>query len=47
MFLLPETHLDFILVEATVLEPEVLIIDSIQTLSSPLLESAPGTVSQR
>ncbi|MGB3196422.1 MAG: DNA repair protein RadA [Saprospiraceae bacterium] len=45
-FLLPETRLDFILAEATVLKPELLIIDSIQTLSSPLLESAPGTVSQ-
>ncbi len=45
-FLLPETRLDYILAEATVLKPELLIIDSIQTLSSPLLESAPGTVSQ-
>lgn len=45
-YLLAETKLDIILSEASHIKPELLIIDSIQTLATPLLESAPGTISQ-
>ncbi|MGA9118372.1 MAG: DNA repair protein RadA [Bacteroidota bacterium] len=46
MFLLAETNLDIIeaLIEKT--KPDVVIVDSIQTMFRPDLESAPGTVSQ-
>lgn len=46
LFLLAETNLDVIeaLVEKTA--PDLLIVDSIQTMFRPELESAPGTVSQ-
>ncbi len=45
-FLFTETSLEKILHEATKLEPDFVIIDSIQTLQSQLIESSPGTVSQ-
>jgi DNA repair protein RadA/Sms len=45
-FLYTETSLEKILHEAKKLEPDFMIIDSIQTLQSQLIESSPGTVSQ-
>ena len=45
-FVLADTNLSNILHHAKQLQPSILIIDSIQTLQSPLIESAPGTVSQ-
>jgi len=46
LFLLPETNLQAILVEAARMRPGVVIIDSIQTVYSEAIESAPGSVSQ-
>jgi len=45
-FLFTEVSVEKIIHEAKKLEPELMIIDSIQTLHSQLLESSPGTVSQ-
>ncbi|MDQ1097552.1 MULTISPECIES: DNA repair protein RadA [Chryseobacterium] len=45
-FLYTETSLEKILQEAKKLDPDFIIIDSIQTLQSQLIESSPGTVSQ-
>jgi len=45
-FLFSETRIDVILSETARLKPGLLIVDSIQTLSSPQLDSAPGTISQ-
>ena len=44
--LLAETELDAILLRAAELGPEVLLIDSIQTVYTPELEGAPGNVGQ-
>ena len=46
LFLLPETNLDNVLAEAEKLQPDAVIVDSIQTVFSPNIESAPGSVSQ-
>jgi DNA repair protein RadA/Sms len=46
LFLLPETNLDAILAETDKLAPHVVIVDSIQTVFSDKIESAPGSVSQ-
>jgi len=46
LFLLPETNLQAILAEANALRPEFVIVDSIQTVFSDQVESAPGSVSQ-
>jgi DNA repair protein RadA/Sms len=46
LFLLPETNLETILDETDKLKPEFVIVDSIQTVFSPNVESAPGSVSQ-
>jgi DNA repair protein RadA/Sms len=46
LFLLPETNLQAILAEAERMRPGVVIIDSIQTVYSEAIESAPGSVSQ-
>lgn len=46
LYLLPETNLDTILLELDALKPQVAIIDSIQALYFPALNSAPGSVSQ-
>ncbi|HOX72737.1 MAG: DNA repair protein RadA [Dokdonella sp.] len=43
---LAETSIERILAEAAVCRPEVLIIDSIQTIWTELLTAAPGSVSQ-
>ncbi|WP_313027999.1 DNA repair protein RadA [Soonwooa sp.] len=45
-YLFTETSVDKILHEAKKLKPDFIIIDSIQTLHSSLIESSPGTVSQ-
>jgi len=43
---LTETNLNKILKTAQNLKPNMLIIDSIQTIVSPVIESAPGSISQ-
>jgi DNA repair protein RadA/Sms len=44
--LLPETCVERILVAAGAEHPQVMVVDSIQTLFTELLQSAPGSVSQ-
>jgi DNA repair protein RadA/Sms len=46
LYLLPETNLENILAETDKLKPDVIIVDSIQTVFSMKVESAPGSVSQ-
>lgn len=46
LYLLPETNLQNILLEIEKLKPDVVIVDSIQTVFSEKIESAPGSVSQ-
>jgi DNA repair protein RadA/Sms len=46
LFILPETNLQAILGEVERSRPDVVIIDSIQTVFSESIESAPGSVSQ-
>lgn len=46
LFLLPETNLQTILAETEKLKPDFVIVDSIQTVFSDQIESAPGSVSQ-
>jgi DNA repair protein RadA/Sms len=46
VFLLPETNLENIFREIERLKPGAVIVDSIQTVFSSALESAPGSVSQ-
>ncbi|RAI97456.1 DNA repair protein RadA/Sms [Chitinophaga skermanii] len=45
-YLLTETSTQSIFQEIKKLQPQLVIVDSIQTLQSPLIESAPGSVSQ-
>ncbi|WBM74117.1 DNA repair protein RadA [Saprospira grandis] len=45
-FLMAETNLTNLLMQAATLNPDVLVVDSIQTLSSQYVESPPGSVSQ-
>ncbi len=45
-YILTETGVDKILNHSDKLEPDLIIIDSIQTLVSPFIESAPGSISQ-
>ena len=45
-FIYNETELENVITQAGLINPELLIIDSIQTLSSGLLESSAGSVSQ-
>jgi DNA repair protein RadA/Sms len=45
-FLLTETSTQTIFAEIKKLKPELIIVDSIQTLQSPFIESSPGSVSQ-
>lgn len=45
-FILTETNTEKILKHAQKIDPALLIIDSIQTISSPYIESTPGSVSQ-
>ena len=44
--ILCETHLEQIFVQAQNVQPDLLIIDSIQTIFTELVESSPGSVSQ-
>jgi DNA repair protein RadA/Sms len=46
LFLLPETCLERIFQEIDRLDPQAVIVDSVQTVFSMKLESAPGSVSQ-
>jgi DNA repair protein RadA/Sms len=46
LFLLPETNLENILSECERMKPNIVIIDSVQTVFSEKIESAPGSVSQ-
>lgn len=46
LYLLSETNMDIVINAIDNLNPDLLIIDSIQTVYSPNLESAPGSVSQ-
>jgi DNA repair protein RadA/Sms len=46
LFILPETNLQSILNESEKLRPDMIIVDSIQTIYSEKIESAPGSVSQ-
>jgi DNA repair protein RadA/Sms len=46
LYLLAETHLERILSQAERLRPKALIVDSIQTVFSEKMTSAPGTISQ-
>lgn len=43
---LSETSLEFIIAQTELIKPELLIIDSIQTISTETIESSPGSVSQ-
>lgn len=45
-YILTETNTQSIFQEIKKIKPDVIIIDSIQTLSTPHIESAPGSVSQ-
>ena len=45
-FLLTETNTQIIFQEIKKLKPQLVIVDSVQTLQSPFVESAPGSVSQ-
>lgn len=45
-YLLTETSTQIIFQEIKKLQPELIIVDSIQTLQSPYIESSPGSVSQ-
>lgn len=46
LFLLPETNLENILAETDKMKPDIVIVDSIQTVFSEKIESAAGSVSQ-
>ena len=45
-YILTETNVSKILTQALTLAPDLLVIDSIQTLSSPHIDSTPGSISQ-
>ncbi len=45
-FILSETNISNILTHCGELDPDILVIDSIQTLSSPWLDATPGSISQ-
>lgn len=45
-YIMSDTSLSNILMQAQLLEPDILVVDSIQTVTSSLIDSAPGTVSQ-
>ena len=46
LYILTETNLEHILAEADTIKPDVMILDSIQTIYSDKVNSAPGSVSQ-
>jgi DNA repair protein RadA/Sms len=43
---MPETNVETVIATATSLDPDVIVVDSIQTLFTPDLEGAPGNVGQ-
>lgn len=45
-YILTETNVSKVLGQAQALEPDMIVIDSIQTLASPHIDSTPGSVSQ-
>lgn len=45
-YILTETNTSKVLSQANDLQPQLMIVDSIQTLSSPHIESTPGSISQ-
>lgn len=45
-YILTETNTSKVLAQANDLQPQLMIVDSIQTLSSPHIESTPGSISQ-
>ncbi len=46
LFILTETNLESILKEADKLKPDIMIIDSIQTIYDDVIKSAPGSITQ-
>ena len=46
LYLLPETNLDDVVEAVTALQPDVLIVDSIQTMYNGELSAAPGSIGQ-
>ena len=46
LYLLPETNLENIFHEVERLNPTAIVVDSVQTIFSAMIESAPGSVSQ-
>jgi DNA repair protein RadA/Sms len=46
LYLLAETNLERILVQARKIMPQILVVDSVQTIFSSKLASSPGTISQ-
>lgn len=46
LYILAETDINRILENVETLSPEVVIIDSIQTMQQPIFESSPGSISQ-
>ena len=46
LYILCETNLDRIFEQAQAIQPDLLIIDSIQTIFTELVESSPGSISQ-
>jgi len=46
LYILPETDLEVALAQVDKVDPQLLIVDSIQTLFNPQLDSAPGSISQ-
>ena len=46
LFVLTETNLDSILKEADKIKPDIMIVDSIQTIYDDAIKSAPGSVTQ-
>lgn len=46
LYILTETNLDSILKEADKIKPDIMIIDSIQTIYDEMIKSAPGSITQ-
>ena len=46
LFILTETNLDLILKEADKIKPDIMIVDSIQTIYDEMVKSAPGSITQ-
>ena len=45
-YLLTETDINSVIKNAETIKPDILIVDSVQTMYNPDISSAPGTVSQ-